>query len=352
MFIFAGMKENKQRIPGTFRNRFNRRLILSIGLILGTVVVGTAGFSFIEGYDFLKSVYITVVTLSTIGYDSPTILTDEGKVFSIFLILSNLGVFAYAITSLSTLFASGEYRIFLKKRNMLRKIEKLNRHVVVVGFGRNGRQVCEELLAAGHPFVVVEKNPRTLEALEKFGSILYAEGDATRDEILQQAGLLHASTLITCLPSDADNVFVVLTAKVLNPDVYVISRASDDHSEIKLKHAGADQVIIPEKIGGAHMASLVLKPNLIDIVNKLSGQDCRVSFEEYTYEEIKDEFRNRKVSDLDIYNKTGASLIGLRDPSGKLYINPPFSLEVQPGTKLIFLGSRSQLLNVKNVIVR
>ncbi|MFH0896259.1 MAG: NAD-binding protein [Bacteroidota bacterium] len=342
----------KQKRFYSLRNKFFLRLFLAIGMILFAILTGTVGFYLIEGYSVLKSVYVTVVTLSTIGYDSPTILSDEAKIFSIFLIFSNLGIFAYAISSLSSFFTSGEYRIFLKKQNMLRKIEKLNQHIIVIGFGRNGKQVCEELLAAEHPFVVVEKNPRTLEALEAYGSILFTAGDATRDEVLKLAGIDHACTLISCLPNDADNVFVVLTAKVINPKIHVISRASDDHSEIKLKHAGADQVIMPEKIGGAHMASLVLKPNLMDLVSMLSGPDCRVSFEEYTFDQIKDEFQNKKVSEVDVWNRTGASLIGLRDPSGRYFINPSSTMEILPGSQLIFLGTRTQLVNVKEKVAK
>jgi voltage-gated potassium channel len=232
-----------------------------------------------------------------------------------------------------------------------KKIENMENHVIVCGYGRNGKQVCLELIDDDIPFLIIENRENVIEFIRE-DNRLFLEGDATEEETLIKAGIKKARAIITTLPEDPDNLYVVLTARELNPGILIISRASSEASEGKLKRAGANNVIMPEKIGGAHMAALVTKPDITEFFAHLTGQgtDISITFEEITLANISKDPGQKSIRELDIRNKTGANIIGLRLPNGEYVINPPPDTLVNSDSKLILLGSEKQIQQMRKLI--
>lgn len=252
-----------------------------------------------EDYSFNEALYMAVITLSTVGFQEVRPLSSEGRIFAIVFILSNLGIFTYTITTLSRILLDGELRKAYAQYLLSKKLRKLENHTIVIGLGRNGLQSCQELHREGIPFVAIDQENVKVEHLDF--SITFIEGDAGQDHILEQACIGKARSLITTLPDDADNVFVVITARHVAPDLHIISRASSDSSKEKLRRAGANNVIMPDKLGGAHMAQLVTKPDVMEFMDMISGQgDTEFCLAELPMGELKGPFLHTTISDLDI----------------------------------------------------
>ncbi|HET6991689.1 MAG TPA: potassium channel family protein, partial [Bacteroidia bacterium] len=253
--------------------RHFRKIYIAGAMLLLVIFIGTVGYMIIDPrFDFLDALYMTINTIGTVGFREVHPLTAGGEIFTIFLIITGFGTFAFAISSLTSYVLSGEFREYYRITRKLSAIEKLSGHVIICGFGRNGKQAAHILKKHDRRFVVIEQKKEVVDAITHKYSDLVLEGDSTQDEVLEKAGVHRASALITTLPIDADNLFIVLSARALNPKLVIISRASDDNSDKKLKTAGANNVIMPDKIGGAHMASLVLKPDVIEFIDHITGQ--------------------------------------------------------------------------------
>ncbi len=292
---------------------------------------------------------MTVITISTVGFSEVVPLNDEEKIFTIFLILTSISVFGYAVSAFTEVLASGEFFKQIKLKRVLRKIEKLKNHTIVCGYGRNGMQAIIKLKNYQKELVVIEKDKDSIQILEAEG-ILYVEGDATTDEVLISAGISNATNLITALPSDADNLFVVLTAHQLNKACKIISRASNQSSFSKLKIAGADNVIMPDKLGGAHMASLVVTPDVLEFVDRLTIEgETTANLEEIAVNDLPDLYLNKTILDLDLRKKTGCTVIGYKEADGNYMINPEASLKLLVDTSLIVLGRPEQILKLREL---
>jgi len=317
-------------------------------------VTGVIGFIIIENYTFVEAFYMTIITITTVGFLEVHPLSDAGRIFTSFLSVINIGIFFYGVTTIVGFIVEGEFRNFFKHYNVTKKIDTLNNHVIVCGYGRNGKQVCEELKDDKLPFILIESNMEALDEFKANEENLFIEGNATEDDILIAAGIERAKALITTLPKDPDNVYVVLTARELNPNITIISRASMETSISKLKRAGANNVIMPEKIGGAYMASLVMKPDIMEFIAQLTGQDNDISlaFEELSLSGISNEYSGKSIKDLDVRNKTGANIIGIRDKEGKFIINPHPETKVCADYSLIILGSGKQIQTIKKMIAK
>lgn len=313
--------------------------------------MGVAGYMFLESYNFLDALYMTIISITTVGYGEIHPLSDTGRVFTIFLLVTNIGVFLYGITTIAGFLLEGEFRKFLKNIKLEKVIAKLQNHVIVCGYGRNGKQVCLELMDDKIPFIVIESNDSIHEELEE-SNIVNILGNATESKILIKAGIKKAKAIITTLPNDPDNVYVSLCAREMRKDIIIISRASIDSSVNNLKRAGANNVIMPEKIGGAHMAALVTKPDITEFIAILTGQgsDISLTFEEIPLTNIHLENKKITIRDLDIRNKTGANIIGMRDENEEYIINPSPDTEINPSAKLIILGSPAQMQNIRKLI--
>lgn len=304
----------------------------------------------LEGYSLLDAIYMTVITVTTIGYTEVQPLSDTGKIFNIVLIISSFGTFTYAIARLTQFLISGEMALYFKNKKLMQAIEQLHDHVIICGFGRNGQQAATTFMTHKVPFVVIENSSNNIDQwLHDHTSLIYMNADATEDETLLKAGIQKAKALILTLPADADNVFIVLSARSLNPAIQIISRASQHGSAAKLKKAGANHVIMPDKIGGTHMATLVSKPDVIEFIDYLSGEEGEsINMESVDYQKLPPDIRDKSLSIIMAWKKTGVNCIGIKNGDGKFVINPPDNTIIKEGMKVIVLGTRQQIDAMKH----
>lgn len=327
------------------------RFFVPLAILLMVWFFGTIGYVIIEDYSWFDAFYMTIITVATVGYQEVHPLTHDGKVFTAFLIITSFGTFAYAVSSITKFVIDGEFNEFFKNRKLNATIQSLNDHVIICGYGRNGRQAAQVLKKHNKRFVVVENDQKVTSTLNHRFSELVIQGDSTQDEILIKAGIMRAKALITTLPIDADNLFIVLTARNLNKNLTIISRASEDNSDTKLKIAGADNVIMPDKVGGAHMASLVMKPDVIEFIDKITAEgDGNINLEEISFAQIPDELKNKTLKDLEIRNKSGANIIGFKTSSGEYIVNPSADTKIIPDAKLFVLGTNEQIAVLKSLL--
>jgi len=320
------------------------KLYTSVALFVAVILSGTAGFIVIEHYTVLEALYMTIITLSTVGYGEVRPLSNGGRIFTIILILANLGTFAYLISQLSSYFLDGEFMKTYKLYQMKKSIKDLKGHVIICGFGRNGQEASQILSSRQKDFVIVEKAKILFNNMPQ--NIAYhIEADATRDETLLEAGIENATALITTLPDDAANLYVVLTARELNPAIKIISRASNDSAVKKLKTAGADNVIMPDKIGGAHMAALVLSPDVKEFIDLMATQNTEV----FDITEIETH-KTIVLEDLDCWRRTGATVLGIKTGAAEYILNPTAKTVLKTGNFLIVMGSKDQLNKVSALI--
>lgn len=325
------------------------RFLTAVFLICGLIVVGTAGYVLIEQANVLDSLYMTIITMSTVGYKEIHELSDVGKIFTILLIIMSISIYAYSITVITSFMLEGEISYFLLGyRSKIRR--KMENHVIICGYGRNGQQVAKELEAYNQPYIIIDQSHDTFMKNMNNKSV-FMEGDATKDEVLLKANIIKAKALISTLPVDADNLYVVLTARSLNPELFIISRSGDESTEAKLKFAGANNIVMPEKVGGAHMASLVTKPDVIEFLEHLSiHSDEPTNLEEVVCTYIPESKPNKTINDLEIRMKTGANIIGFKSPDGKFILNPTPDTKVIPGSKFFILGTKDQVNKMKELL--
>jgi voltage-gated potassium channel len=320
-----------------------------IVLVVSIITLGTTGYMWLSNYSFVDAIYMTVITVTTVGFGEVKPFTPEEKIFTIFLILTSITVFGYAVSAFSEFLVSGKLFDHFKHKRVEKQINKLVGHTIVCGYGRNGKQAISKLKNYGKQYVVIEKSRVLIEKLDLEG-VLNIEGDSTTDEFLLKAGILKASNLITALPSDADNLFVVLSARQLNKGCKIISRASKETSYSKLKIAGADNVIMPDKLGGDHMASLVVTPDVIEFVDRLTIEgETTANLEEIDVDELPKIYLGKTILDLDIRKKTGCTVIGLRNPDKDYIINPEADSILIKGSHLIVLGRPEQIIKLREL---
>ncbi|MDX1315003.1 MAG: NAD-binding protein [Eudoraea sp.] len=321
---------------------FRSKILLALFLMFTVLLAGVLGYRFISDYTWLDALYMTIITVTTVGFMEVRPLDAESKVFTVLLIASSVFIFAYAISVITEYILSKNSLQILKKKKVKNKINSLSNHVIVCGYGRNGMQAAERLRAYKKPFVVIENDEKIIERYED--EVLFVNGDANEDETLMEAGVKDAQYLIVTLPDDAANLFVVLSARQLNQGLFIISRASQVTSQKKLTLAGADKVIMPDKIGGDHMASLVVIPDLITFMDKLSTEgEHTTNLEEVAIEDFTDQINGASLRDLDLRRKTGCTIIGYIEPDGNYIINPEADLKMEPKSKVIVLGRPEQI---------
>ncbi|MFK8061237.1 MAG: TrkA family potassium uptake protein [Polaribacter sp.] len=318
-------------------------------LVISIITIGTIGYMLLSHYSFVDALYMTVITITTVGFGEVQPFTPEEKIFTIFLILTSITVFGYAVSSFSEYLVSGRLFEHFKHRKVEKQIANLKGHTIVCGYGRNGKQAILKLKNYNEDFVIVESDKEMSEFLDNEG-LLNINGDATLDETLLRAGIEKASYLITALPSDANNLFVVLTASQLNKNCRVISRASNESSYSKLKIAGADNVIMPDKLGGNHMASLVTTPDVIEFVDRLTIEgETTANLEEIDVNDLPEKYLNKTILDLDLRRQTGCTVIGFRNPDKDYIINPEADIILREGCHLIVLGRPEQIIKLREL---
>ncbi|MFN5630098.1 MAG: potassium channel family protein [Bacteroidota bacterium] len=312
-------------------------------MVVGIVLFGISGFILIEDYSLLEAIYMTIITMSTVGFAEVKPLSDAGRVFTIFLILSSLSVFTYFLTLISKYILDGDFINQYRKYKMQQKISTLTNHVIICGFGRNGKEAATVLTNSGVSVIVIEEKSNKTDLHDS--KIIVVEGDATKDELLIQCNIAKAKSLITTLPNDADNVYVVLAARELNSKINIISRASNDVSVKKLKTAGANNIIMPDKLGGVQMATLVLSPDIKELLDIMSIQNNEeFSIKEYIVT------RELNLAELNIRRKTGSTILAIKNKKQDYVLNPILDAPVFPGEKIIAMGNIKQLFDLGELI--
>ena len=320
-----------------------KHLYFTLLLLIAVMVIGSIGYR-ILGFTTSEAIYQTIITIATVGFEEVHPLDTRGMWFTSVLVIFSFGIFAYAVTTFTRFIVEGVFRNTFKDNKVKRKIDRISNHVVLCGYGRNGKQAAWELLQHDVPLVVVEKDPDIVQSLRETPGMLYVEGDAEDETILRQANIESARAMITTLPVDADNLFVVLTAKELNPGMKIISRASLENSDVKLKRAGASNVIMPDRIGGQRMAKLVAQPDIVEFLEIILLQSAEnVILEEISCEKLASCYKDKSILELDIRNTSGANIIGMKRADQSYLINPHPETTLSSTDKLFALGTRNQI---------
>ncbi|WP_298346428.1 potassium channel protein [uncultured Algibacter sp.] len=322
---------------------FRTKIYTAVLMLIIILMVGVFGYVMISGYSWIDALYMTVITMTTVGFGEVVPLDDESKIFTIFLILASIVIVGYALSIITEYILSKNDVEELKHKKMQKKIDSFKNHIVICGYGRNGKQAARKLAAYKKQFVVIEKDKEMEERLQ-LDEVPYVIGNANEDEVLVTAGVDRAACFISALPNDADNLFVVLSTRQLNSKITIISRASNESSYNKLKFAGADNVILPDKIGGDHMASLVVVPGLMEFIDNLSivGKSD-INIEEVAVEKFYDSKKPKTIKDLDLRKKTGCTVIGYKDENGEYTVNPGAEMKLARRSKIIVLGRPEQI---------
>jgi voltage-gated potassium channel len=316
---------------------------IKISLILVLIITtGIVGYWAIEGWNLLDSVFMTVITLTTIGYGEVYKLNPQGKIFTIILIVFGVAGAGYAFRILGQMIIEGQFKKYLGKRIMEKNIQKLADHYIVCGFGRVGKAVCEELNRNGVGFVVIEKEPEIIQEMEQLG-YTFISGNCDDDDNLLAAGIQKAKGLINTLALDADAVYVTLSAKQLNPKLFIMARADNPSAETKLMKAGATKVLSPHVSAGVRMAQTTIRPNVVDFMTLTSGETGEaMKIEEIAIKEGS-RFANTNLKDSGIRSQFGITVIGAKKKGVQMFYNPPPEFQIEVGDTLIMVGAPSQL---------
>ena len=330
-----------------------RRLLTALILMLSSILVGTFGYVLIEGYPLFDAYYMAVITLASVGFGEVHPLSTTGRIFTTFLILFNVGLFAYAISTITGIFAEGGFHRLIYDFRMNKRVENIEKHTIVCGFGRHAMEVTQELVKQNIPFVVVENGPNKIEFLRSETSYLFVEGDATQDTVLEEAGIKKASAIVITLPDDSDNLFITMSARQINPALRIISRANKVADEVKIRRAGADHTVVPERIGGFYMANLVNQPDLVEFFNLLSNMGpSNVIFEELSVSQLHTEYQNLSIEESRLAQAASIAIVAARHLDGQYELNPPHSLKLLPELRLVLLGSPEQMADFRKKAMR
>ena len=317
-----------------------KRLIFALIFITFIITIGSAGYMFIEGWNCLDSLYMTVITIASVGFKEVHDLSPNGRIFTIILIISGVGSVAYAVSAAAKIVLEGEFQEIFGRKRLEKIIKDMKNHYIVCGYGRMGKIICRELKEKNIKFVVVEKKPDM--ALER-EDLLILEGDATKDEILKELGIEKAKGLISVLPTDAENLFVVLSARELNPGLFIVARAGEEGSEQKLMRAGADRVVSPYHIGGLRIAHTVLKPAVVDFIEfATKSGNIDLQMEEIAIQEHS-KLVGLSLDECGIGRDLGIIVVAIKKQSGDMKFNPTFRTTVKAGDTLIALGEIPKL---------
>jgi len=319
-----------------------RRLAVMVIVPVLLILLGTVGYHFIEHLPLFDSLYLTVITLTTIGYGDIAPKTDGGRLFTIFLALGGIFMLFYVATEAVRLTISGEVQKALGRRRMEQSLSQLQNHLIVCGFGRMGRLMCKEFATEKLPFVVIEREEKLLEAFP-FATGIPLAGDATSDEILRQAGVERARGLIAVLPSDADNLFITMSARLLNDKLFIVARAEGELAEKKLLRAGASRVVSPYTIGGNRMAMAVLRPAVVDFIELATRTEYLDLQIEETEIGPRSRLAGKSLQDCKVRQELGVIIVAIKKSQGHMVFNPPGDAMMEPGDLLITLGNRQQL---------
>jgi voltage-gated potassium channel len=321
----------------------------AIGLPIIALCVGTMGYIIIEGYTFLEAFYMSVITFSTVGFEEIQNLSKNGMLFTSFYIIFNVLILSYMLSAFTYYIIEGQIFHILNLRTMEQELKKIENHVIICGYSSYGREIVHYLLEHDRQFVVIDKVVDDLiELRDNRKGVLFVKGDATKDEVLAEAGIDRAEALITALSEDADNLFVVLSTRQLNKDIKIISRAKDRASKKKLLLSGADHTIMAEQIGGFYMANLVKKPHSTQFFTFLSDElDNNIVFAESKLIDLNIKKERIELRELNLRKYAGVYVIAIKDEDGTYVVNPGPQQTVGQNAKLIMLGTYDQMKSLE-----
>jgi len=324
-----------------------RHFRFSLLSLLVVFAAGTFGYSLIEGWTLFDALYMTVITLATVGFSEVAPLSDAGRAFTILLIVFGAGIIAYAIGSMIQILVEGQVLKALGRKKLEKQINKLSGHYIICGYGRIGAMIAREFAARPKPFVVVENDAEVCERLTGEGH-LFVRGNATDDETLLEAGIERARGLITAVTSDTENVYITLTARGLKPDLFILARASDDSSEVKLRRAGANKVVSPYTIGATRMAQAILRPSVVDFIEIATGsQNVELQLEEINISD-RSELIGKTLMNSGIRKQIGVIIVGIKRGNQMLF-NPAPETELLNNDTLITLGEPTAVMQLEKL---
>ncbi|MBS1232891.1 MAG: TrkA family potassium uptake protein [Nitrospirae bacterium] len=319
-----------------------KRLVAAAGMICLVILFGTTGYIVIEEWGFWDSFYMTVITLTTVGYREIHELSLQGQIFTVILLIGGVGTVLYALSAGAKILLEGELQEIYGRKRVEKKLSELNGHFIVCGYGRMGKVITRELEHEKLAFVVIEKNDVILDADQKEEFII-VQGDATNDDLLKRVGIEKAQCLISVLPTDAENLYVVLSARGLNPKLLIVARAGEEGSEQKLLRAGADRVVSPYHIGGLRIAHAVLKPAVVDFIEfATKSGNIDLQMEEINVQENSG-LAGHNLDQCGIGRELGIIIVAIKQSNGEMKFNPTFRTVINPGDTLIAVGETSKL---------
>lgn len=329
---------------GTLR----KKLVFSLIFITFVITVGASGYMMIEGWNFLDSIYMTIITIASVGYKEIHDLSPNGRIFTIILIIGGVSSVAYALTTVAKIVIEGELQEIFGRDRLEKKIKELKNHYIICGYGRMGKIICRELQEKNLKFIAIEKQHGIPDEKEEY---LIMGGDATKDETLKEAGIGRAKGLISVLPTDAENLFVVLSARELNPGLFIVARAGEEGSEQKLVRAGADRVVSPYHIGGLRIAHTVLKPAVVDFIEfATKSGNIDLQMEEITIQEGS-KIDGFTLDECGIGRDLGIIIVAIKKTTGDMKFNPTFRTSIRAGDTLIALGEISKLKALEDMAI-
>ena len=318
-------------------------------LILLVIFIGVTGFHIIEDWPLFDSLYMTVITIFTVGFKEVRDLSPLGRVFTIFIILGGVGTVLFAFTKAAEIVFEGGMRKFWRRRKMEKGLKNLNGHYIICGYGRMGKIVSERLYEENLPFVIIENNPAKIEDLRSEKKFLFIPGDTTQEEILLQAGVKKAKALAALLPSDADNLYLVLTVRLICPSLFVLSKVVEEEAEKKILQIGANRVVSSYKLSGLKIAQGLIRPTVVDFLDLIiRREELSLYMEEYT---IKKEspLIDKTISKLNIRQRANVIVVAVKKPGKDIIFNPPSNFTIETGDTLLVLGDKQGINQFENI---
>jgi voltage-gated potassium channel len=326
-----------------------RRFLLSLQFLIATLAFGTISFHLVEGMSLFDSLYMTIITISTVGFSEIKPLSTFGRIVTIIIITTGVTIGAYTLGMLMRFFIEGELGRIFGRRKLEKNILALKNHFIICGYGRIGTIICRELKDDNIPFIIIELDPAKNDELEK-EKYLYLNMDATSEETLLKAGIIDAKGLVTAVRSDANNVFITLTAKGLRPDIFVLSRASDVNNEAKLIKAGASRVVSPSLLGGRRMAEVLKRPTVVDFIDiAMANRHLGLMMEEALVGN-RSPLIGKNLVDSHLRQDYGVIIVAIKRASGEMVYNPTPKETLDAGDVIVVIGQKENLQRMTTVL--
>jgi len=328
-----------------------KNIYISLICLFGVLVGGTLGYMIVEDWSFTESLYMTIITVSSVGFKEVRNLDLKGEWFTIILILFGMGTIVYGITNLTAFVVEGDLRKILRKSRMEKNIDKLKDHFILVGIGRVGKNIAYEILRMGYPLVAVDSNEKNLAEFDSSSHNFFTLlGDATSEKTLEKSGVMRAKGFVSALPTDSENLFVVLTARQLNPNLRIIARVNEEENSEKMIRAGADKAVCPAHIGGLRMASELIRPAVVDFIDKMIREkDGKLRVEEAMITSSSP-ILGKTLMEAQIPKKSGCVVVALRRACGKFEFNPKADTILNNGDAVIVIGEIEKITELKKLV--